>query len=415
MLTRSALAGAGLVLGLYAIGHGDAVTLPLAVQLAVGWTFVAAGFVAWTARPANRTGLLMMLTGCTWFVRDFDQWHHVSDLSLNVFLALVASIVVVFPQGVARTALERRILAAVWLLAVPGYVVSELGDSVNAVLSVLGIVAALAIVLLVVQRWTGATPPARRALVPLVASGPIVLFAAALSIMSDYLDVSVSSTADKVIDWAALAYTLLPIAFLVGLLRSTLQRGAVGGLVIELSDVASPDVVRDALARTLNDPSLELAFWLPRQDRYVDRRGHEVALPDGDRAVEVLENRSGRVAALIYEPSLLENPGLVRAAGAAALLALDNARLQAELRTRIDSAHPVDGDELGDLTPRELEVLALLAEGRTDRGIAETLYVTPKTVEAHVRSIFRKLDLPSESSENRRVHAVLAYLRARSG
>src|SRR3954454_21372735 len=98
MLTRSALAGAGLVLGLYAIGHGDAVTLPLAVQLAVGWTFVAAGFVAWTARPANRTGLLMMLTGCPWFVRDFDQWHHVSDLSLNVFLALVASIVVV-PAG----------------------------------------------------------------------------------------------------------------------------------------------------------------------------------------------------------------------------------------------------------------------------------------------------------------------------
>jgi len=62
-----------------------------------------------------------------------------------------------------------------------------------------------------------------------------------------------------------------------------------------------------------------------------------------------------------------------------------------------------------------VEVLSLLAEGRTDRGIAEALYVTPKTVEAHVRSIFRKLDLPSESSENRRVHAVLAYLRARSG
>ena len=54
------------------------------------------------------------------------------------------------------------------------------------------------------------------------------------------------------------------------------------------------------------------------------------------------------------------------------------------------------------------------AEGRTDRGIATLLYLTPKTVEAHVRSIFRKLDLLSEATENRRVHAVLTFLRART-
>ena len=57
-------------------------------------------------------------------------------------------------------------------------------------------------------------------------------------------------------------------------------------------------------------------------------------------------------------------------------------------------------------------MLALLAEGRTDRGIAQALFVTPKTVEAHVRSIFRKLDLPADSTENRRVHAVLRYLHS---
>ena len=57
-------------------------------------------------------------------------------------------------------------------------------------------------------------------------------------------------------------------------------------------------------------------------------------------------------------------------------------------------------------------MLALIAEGRTDRGIAKSLYVTPKTVEAHVRSIFRKLDLPREETENRRVHAVLTFLSA---
>jgi DNA-binding NarL/FixJ family response regulator len=75
---------------------------------------------------------------------------------------------------------------------------------------------------------------------------------------------------------------------------------------------------------------------------------------------------------------------------------------------------PVAADPLAELTSREREVLALLAEGRTDRGIAGLLYVTPKTVEAHVRSIFRKLDLPVDATENRRVHAVLTFLRARA-
>ena len=71
-------------------------------------------------------------------------------------------------------------------------------------------------------------------------------------------------------------------------------------------------------------------------------------------------------------------------------------------------------DPLAELTPREREVLALVAEGRTDRGIAEALWLSPKTVETHVRTIFRKLDLPSSATENRRVHAVLAFLHVGS-
>src|SRR5262249_11951971 len=73
---------------------------------------------------------------------------------------------------------------------------------------------------------------------------------------------------------------------------------------------------------------------------------------------------------------------------------------------------PAARDPLAQLSQREREVLALVAEGRTDRGIAEQLFVTRKTVEAHVRSIFRKLELPTDASENRRVHAVLAFLQA---
>jgi DNA-binding NarL/FixJ family response regulator len=67
---------------------------------------------------------------------------------------------------------------------------------------------------------------------------------------------------------------------------------------------------------------------------------------------------------------------------------------------------------LDELTPREREVLALMAEGLTDRGIGERLFVTPKTVETHVRHIFAKLSLPATPTENKRVHAVLTYLRA---
>jgi DNA-binding NarL/FixJ family response regulator len=72
-------------------------------------------------------------------------------------------------------------------------------------------------------------------------------------------------------------------------------------------------------------------------------------------------------------------------------------------------------DPISALTPREREVLALVAQGRTDRGISTQLFITTKTVEAHVRSIFGKLDLPIDSSENRRVHAVLAFLQFKEG
>lgn len=69
-------------------------------------------------------------------------------------------------------------------------------------------------------------------------------------------------------------------------------------------------------------------------------------------------------------------------------------------------------DPLDELTVREREVLALMAEGLTDRGIAERLYVAPKTVETHISHIFGKLDIPESALDNKRVHAVLAYLRA---
>jgi DNA-binding NarL/FixJ family response regulator len=74
---------------------------------------------------------------------------------------------------------------------------------------------------------------------------------------------------------------------------------------------------------------------------------------------------------------------------------------------------PTRNDPLAALSIRERDVLSLLAEGRTDRGIADVLHLAPKTVETHVRAIFRKLDLPAGDTENRRILAVLTYLRTR--
>ena len=74
---------------------------------------------------------------------------------------------------------------------------------------------------------------------------------------------------------------------------------------------------------------------------------------------------------------------------------------------------PANGsqDALASLTPRERDVLELMAEGRSNSAIAESLVVTPGAVEKHITNIFAKLDLPACDEDHRRVLAVLAYLR----
>jgi DNA-binding NarL/FixJ family response regulator len=69
-------------------------------------------------------------------------------------------------------------------------------------------------------------------------------------------------------------------------------------------------------------------------------------------------------------------------------------------------------DPLAELTEREREVLSLVAEGLSNKAIASRLFVTERTVEAHVKQILRKLNLDANPDSHRRVLAVLAYLRA---
>ena len=68
-------------------------------------------------------------------------------------------------------------------------------------------------------------------------------------------------------------------------------------------------------------------------------------------------------------------------------------------------------DPVAELTQREREILALMAEGRSNQGICGALWLSPKTVEAHIRNVFGKLGITAAAEDNRRVLAVLTYLR----
>jgi signal transduction histidine kinase len=118
--------------------------------------------------------------------------------------------------------------------------------------------------------------------------------------------------------------------FGLGLVRR--KRSSVADLVVELGAVG-PGQVRESLARTLGDPHLTLGLWLPDRNVWVDEHGREVAVPrDGKRGVTYVGHD---LAVLIHDRDLLDQPKLLESAGAAARLALENERLQAELRAQL--------------------------------------------------------------------------------
>ena len=125
-----------------------------------------------------------------------------------------------------------------------------------------------------------------------------------------------------------------------------------------------------------------------------------------DYALQLVEEKPERVGYLIKErvgrvQQLLD--ALQRVAGGECVV--DRAVVDELLaqRRRVD---PIE-----ELTPREREILALMAEGRSNQGICRTLWLSPKTVETHIRGAFAKLGIREAPEDNRRVLAVLAYLR----
>jgi signal transduction histidine kinase len=411
-LGLAAVAIGGGATALVVVEAGEAYTaVELSLSLLGGWSFIGGGLVAWAHRPQNRTGPLMVLVGLTFLggllsaatqpaVQVLGAW--VRPLHLAVFTHLLLA----FPSGRLDSRLARGLVAAVYLdLAVLYHAPLLLGDGgvggrLSAASFALGAVLFLACAVLLVQRWRAGSRAWRRAVAPVLWTGALTLVLLAVFNADQFL----SRPVGAVPMWAfRVAFVAIPLAFLAVLLRVRLARGSVAELVVELEEARPAGALRDALARALGDPSLAVAYWLPDRQRYVDLDGQPVELPgDGqDRMAMVVEREGRRVAAIVHDRALGDDPGLIRAAGAAAALALDNERLQAELRARFDElkasrARIVEAADqerkriernLHDGTQQRLTSIALAL------GLAESqLTSDPQAAAASVRQAKRALE-----------------------
>jgi PAS domain S-box-containing protein len=203
-------------------------------------------------------------------------------------------------------------------------------DSVGTAITV-GII--VAIVAVLVRRWRRATPALRRVLAPVYLAGSASL----VVLLVANIAAQVSSSASDVIGiFFLLSFAAVPFAFLYGILRSRLARGSAAGLVVAIGR-GTP--LREAIAAAFGDPSVELAYWLEEgRPRFVDRDGRRFALPEPDsgRAAKVVEQDGRRIGAIVHDESLADEPELVESVAATVALALDNERLETELRAQYD-------------------------------------------------------------------------------
>jgi DNA-binding NarL/FixJ family response regulator len=175
-------------------------------------------------------------------------------------------------------------------------------------------------------------------------------------------------------------------------------------------DVAIVDV---RLPPTFTDEGLRAAIEARRRhpglgvlvvSQYVEPVYTAELLASGEAGVGyLLKERVGEVRAFVDAVQRVAEGGT----------ALDREVVAELMRARRSGGGP--DDAIGSLTPREREVLELMAEGRSNAAVARAMVVSGGAVEKHVRNIFAKLDLPASDDDHRRVLAVLAYLRAGAG
>ena len=324
-------------------------------------SYVVCGLVAWWRRP-RRFGPLMIAAGFAIFVSSLS-WSNIAVLyTIGMTFDLVPAVLfmhvfLAFPSGRLESWFERALVVAGYLTAfglqLVGMTLGAFGpDNLLAVVSEpdaaetlqrvqlvsISVVAVAGIGVLIVRRRRGGRP-LRRSVMLLVESFAFGLGMIAFLFLSAAFGLVEGDLAFETIRRVTFfVIGLAPLAFLVGLLQARLLRSGVGELFIELRANPAPADLRDALARALRDPSLSLAYWLPDFGTYADLDGRPVALPSGDdrRAVTLLERDGTRVAALIHDRSLGDERELLDSVSAAAGIALENARLHAELRARVE-------------------------------------------------------------------------------
>src|SRR3954468_10588207 len=321
-------------------------------------TYVCCGLMAWWHRPASRFGVLMICVGFTIFLAGLSR--ATNDFLFTIGHAmhllppvLFAQLFLAFPTGRLRSPLERTMIALACATAVGlGLLRLTLGgigarnllevvDAPTVSAAILRLqyvvitVACLIALAILVRRRRRAAGPLRRSLSVLVASFAVGLVMIGLLLGSQVVG---APWVDQ-IRWATFATLgVAPIVFMICIVNDRLARSAVGELVIELQRDPAPADLRDGLARALRDPSLTLAYWLPDFARYVDADGRPVELPtsDSSRAKTLIDHRGAHVALLLHDPVLDDEPALLDAVAAAAGIALENGRLHADLRARLD-------------------------------------------------------------------------------
>jgi signal transduction histidine kinase len=320
--------------------------------------YILGGVVAWWRRPDSRFGPLMIAAGYTAFLANL-AWAN-SELPATIGqvfdlvpLVLYLQVFLSYPNGRLETRPERALVLTGYLLAMGLQLVSmALGgvdpDNLIAVtsapglvdvithiqLSALSAVALTGVAVLAFKRYRDGRPT-RRMTALLVDSFALVLVMIALLMLAGQFQWDSFETIRRA---TFVTIGLAPLAFLIGLLTSRLARSDIGDLLVQLRSEPAPEQLRDALAGALRDPSLSLAFWLPEFGVWADVNGKEMRLPGpgSGRSATPIERDSQPVAALIHDPSLDDEPELLDAVSAAAGIALENARLQAELRARLD-------------------------------------------------------------------------------
>ncbi|MGZ8708502.1 MAG: PAS domain-containing protein, partial [Gaiellaceae bacterium] len=367
MRTRTlvALAAGGVVLAVVGTAlvltsdHEDNKGAFLSLALTVGLSFLASGVVALWRRPDNRTGTLLIAVAYLWFLGAltlssndlvFTLGILVNSFALGAFVHLLLG----FPSGRLQGRRDVLIVIGAYSLVFAGSLAQLLverrpetscsdcesviavtdSDTASTVVRALVSVLALALVgtllVIVVLRYMRARGALRRALGPVLGTGALVMLVLLLQLAVGAFS---EDAAEPLYYVFLVTFALVPVAFLAGVLRSRLARSGVGNLLLELSR-GTP--LREALRRTLNDPALDIAYWLPEAGRYVSAEGKPLEEGDGSRSVKLVEHGGRPTAALLHDPQLNDEPELVDAVSAAAGLWLDNERLQAKLRAQIE-------------------------------------------------------------------------------